>query len=53
VGFRYYEEEDRGLFWSNDPHTTIGDMMRSLGLSEQFVELRRIRKLLEKAGVPE
>jgi len=53
VGFHYYEEEDRGLFWSNDPHTTVGDMMRSLGLSEQFVELRRIWKLLEKAGVPE
>jgi predicted amidohydrolase len=53
VGYHYYEEEDRGLFWSNDPRTTVGAMMRSLGLSEQFVELRRIRKLLEKAGVPE
>ncbi len=19
VGFRYYEDEDRGIFWSNDP----------------------------------
>ena len=53
VGFRYYEDEDRGIFWSNDPHTTINDMMRSLGLSEQYLELRRIRNLLSKAGVPE
>jgi len=53
VGFRYYEDEDRGIFWSNDPHTTIGDMMRSLGLSEQYLELQRIRNLLTKAGVRE
>jgi predicted amidohydrolase len=53
VGFHYYEDEDRGIFWSNDPHTTIGDMMRSLGLSEQYLELRRIRNLLSKAGAPE
>lgn len=52
AGFRYYEDEDRGIFWSNDPHTTIGDMMRSLGLSEQHVELLRIQKLFDKAGVP-
>lgn len=53
VGFHYYEDEDRGIFWSNDPRTTIGDMMRSLGLSEQYLELRRIRNLLSKAGAPE
>jgi hypothetical protein len=53
VGFHYYEDEDRGIFWSNDPHTTVGDMMRSLGLSEQYLELRRIRNLLSKAGVRE
>ena len=52
AGFRYYEDEDRGIFWSNDPHVTIGDMMRSLGLAEQYAELRRIRKLFDKAGVP-
>ena len=53
VGFHYYESEDRGLFWSNDSHITIGDMMRSLGLSEQLSELRRIQKLFEKAGARE
>jgi predicted amidohydrolase len=53
VGFHYYEDEDRGMFWSNDPRVTIGEMIRSLGLSEQADELRRIRKLYDQAGVPE
>ena len=53
VGFHYYEDEDRGMFWSNDPRVTIGEMIRSLGLSEQAEELRRIRKLYDQAGVPE
>ncbi|HXI40689.1 MAG TPA: carbon-nitrogen hydrolase family protein [Bryobacteraceae bacterium] len=52
-GFRYYRDEDRGIFWSNDPQTPIGEMIRSMGLSEAHEELRRIRKLYEKAGVPE
>ncbi len=34
VGFRYSESEDRGVFWSNDPKTTIGQMARSLNLLE-------------------
>ena len=42
AGSRYYEDEDRGIFWSNDPGVTIGDMMRSLGLSEARDELKRI-----------
>ena len=53
VGFRYYEDEDRGIFWSNDPQVPIGEMIRSLGLGETDQELRRIRKLYRKAGVPE
>lgn len=52
AGFRYYEDEDRGIFWSNDPANTIGSMMRALGLSEQRDELKRIRKLYDQAGVP-
>jgi len=52
VGYRYYAEEDRGLFWSNDPHMTIGQMIRRLGLTEQEEELRRIGKLYQTAGVP-
>lgn len=32
AGFRYSESEDRGVFWSNDPSMTIGQMARSLNL---------------------
>lgn len=51
VGFRYYGEEDCGIFWSNDPHLTIGQMIRSAGLAEVEDELTRIRRLYHKAGV--
>jgi hypothetical protein len=52
VGFRYYPDEDCGLFWSNDPGTTIGQMLRSIGVAEAEDELRRIRELYRRAGVP-
>ena len=52
VGFRYYEDEDCGIFWSNDPQVTIRQMVRSLGVAEAEEELQRIRKLFDKAGVP-
>jgi predicted amidohydrolase len=32
VGYHYSEAEDRGLFWSNDPRTPIGHMVREMGL---------------------
>jgi predicted amidohydrolase/acetyl esterase/lipase len=38
VGYRYSESEDRGVFWSNDPNRTIGQMARSLGLLETTTE---------------
>src|SRR4029079_9655107 len=34
VGYHYGHSEDIGLFWSNDPKTTIGEMIRTLGLEE-------------------
>jgi predicted amidohydrolase len=52
VGFRYYEAEDRGIFWSNDPALPIGQMLRSIGVSEEENELRRIEQLYHKLGVP-
>ncbi len=52
VGFRYYEAEDCGIFWSNDPSTTIGQMARSIGVAEEEDELQRIEKLYHRAGVP-
>ena len=38
VGYRYSESEDRGVFWSNDPGLTIGQMARTLGLLETPTE---------------
>jgi len=38
VGYRYSESEDRGVFWSNDPGRTIGEMARSLDLLETAAE---------------
>jgi predicted amidohydrolase len=32
VDFQYSPREDQGLFWSNDPNKSIGDMVRELGL---------------------
>jgi hypothetical protein len=49
VGFHYYGAADMGIFWSNDPTVPIGQMIRSLGLSETDAELERIRILQEKA----
>lgn len=51
VGFRYYEDEDLGIFWSNDRGMTIGQMMESLGLREAEDELSRVRELYRKAHV--
>jgi len=52
VGFHYYEDEDRGIFWSNDPKTTIGEMVRSIGLLEIEEEMARVREFYRKARVP-
>ncbi|HWB98401.1 MAG TPA: hypothetical protein VG672_16940, partial [Bryobacteraceae bacterium] len=52
VGFRYYEDEDCGIFWSNDPRTPIGEMVRALGVTESREELLRIEGLYRRAGVP-
>jgi len=52
VGFRYYEDEDCGIFWSNDPRIPIGEMVRSNGLLEVEEEMARVRQVHRKAGVP-
>jgi predicted amidohydrolase len=49
VGFHYSPREDVGLFWSNDPSTSIGAMIRSLGLEELDTQLRRNRRLQDVA----
>lgn len=51
VGFRYYEDEDLGMFWSNDSRMPIRQMMDSLGLLEADEELARVLKTYQKARV--
>lgn len=53
VAFHYYEDEDRGIFWSNDPRRTIREMVRSLGLEEQHEQFARVRQVYRKAGLRE
>ncbi len=52
AGFHYYEDNDCGIFWSNDPQMTIGQMLQRLGLREQKDELRAARERYHEAGVP-
>jgi predicted amidohydrolase len=35
VGFRFYPEEDMGVFWSNNPKVPIDAMVRSIGIWTQ------------------
>jgi len=51
VGFHYYEDEDRGIFWSNDATTSIGAMARAIGVLELEDEMARVREFYRKAGV--
>jgi predicted amidohydrolase len=51
VGFHYYEDEDCGIFWSNDPKMTIGEMVRSIGVLEMEEEMARVRRFYRTIGV--
>jgi predicted amidohydrolase len=51
VGFSYYEDEDLGIFWSNDPQTPVKKMIQSLGLLEADEQLARVTESYRKAGV--
>jgi predicted amidohydrolase len=48
AGYRYSEREDNGLFWSNDPNTPIGQMVRELNLEELDAQVARNRRLYAK-----
>jgi predicted amidohydrolase len=48
VGYTYYNGEDAGIFWSNDPKTSIGDMFRSFGYPEPDDDTERSRMLQDK-----
>ena len=51
IGFHYYEDEDCGIFWSNDSQTPVRQMVKSLGVLEAEEELARVREAYRKAGV--
>ncbi len=46
AGYRYAEEEDCGIFWSNDPAMPIREMVRTLGLETKAEEVERTRRFL-------
>ena len=45
------EDEDCGIFWSNDPRNTIGEMVRAIGLLELEEDMARVREFYRKARV--
>jgi len=51
AGFRYYDDEDRGIFWSNDPHMTVREMMEKLNLKEEQEELQHDLGVYRRAGI--
>ncbi len=51
IGFRYYEDEDCGIFWSNDPGMPVRRMVQALGVLEAEDELARVRESYHRAGV--
>ena len=51
VGFRYYEDEDCGIFWSNDASLPVSEMAKSIGVPEAEDSLERFRGIYHDAGV--
>ena len=49
VGYHYYNDQDGGIFWSNDPNMTIGQMIRSIGLMESDANVERVRHFDDRA----
>jgi len=51
VGFHYYEDEDCGIFWSNDPSLPVAEMAKAIGVPEAEASLDRVRGVYHDAGV--
>jgi len=49
VGYSYSTREDTGVFWSNDPKLTIGEMIRELGLEEMPALIERMEQARKSA----
>ena len=50
-GFVWNAREDTGLFWSNDPQTPVGTMLRELGLETMDAQAGRI-ETTRRAAMP-
>lgn len=48
VGYYYYGDQDHGIFWSNDPTATIGQMMGSLGFPNVDDETQYVRAIQDR-----
>ncbi|MCM8803181.1 MAG: carbon-nitrogen hydrolase family protein [Candidatus Omnitrophica bacterium] len=48
IGFRYYEDEDCGIFWSNDPSIPVEKMVEEIGLGDWYKEKRRLIRFFNK-----
>ena len=51
AGFHYYEDEDCGIFWSNDPGVPVLEMAKAIGVPEAEASLERVRGVYHDAGV--
>ncbi len=49
AGYVYYEDEDCGVFWSNDPAIPIRRMAKELGQMEMNDHIERVRQLQDAA----
>ena len=49
VGYDYSTREDTGIFWSNDPHKSIGAMVKEFGLREMPVVMQEVEAARRKA----
>lgn len=45
IGFRYYEDEDCGIFWSNDATISVEKMVEEIGLKDWSKEKKAFNKV--------
>ena len=51
IGYRYYEDEDCGIFWSNDARMPVRAMVQALGLLEMEEELAQVKRTYRSARI--
>lgn len=51
IGYRSYEDDDRGIFWSNDLRTPVREMAQALGFTEEEEQLAKVLGFYRSARV--